>query len=899
MKTSPSLMSLMRRRFATPRSAALVIVALTALAAFVIAAAPRALVGVIRDEVSYRIGEIAPSGRDLAGVSFSGPSYGSATDAELTSGWDTGAGAVLGELAQRLSDNRADFDPSVVHITDPAEFVVYTRPTAAVPEELPATSPNGEVQLAADPRLQTNLTLVEGSWPSAGEQGDAVELVLTVSAADTIVWPLGEVRSIEGASGPLDVVLVGLTEPVDAADGRWQHLPPTTAAFFFDDGNRRPTATAAAYVDAAGWSRLADEFPTQLETSAWYPVDASRAEAADPEELLAGLRRASASSLAIDDSGDHRIRFSTAVLDVLDTALARSHSASAILAVAVTGPLAVTVALIVLAAALIVRRRRPDLTLLSARGAPAARLRRLLGAEGLALGLPAAALGTVIGVAWTPADAGPVSSALALLVGVTGSLALASALSNNGSERERRDMGATPPSRLARAAQATVVVLAIVAVALLVIRGVGSTSGPVDPLVIVAPLLATVALALVVVRLHPLPLSLALRVADRGRGVVAMVGAARNIRGAAAGSTAVLAMLVAVAIAVFSSLVLATVDRGAVAAAERQVGADLHLAGPFLTADQLEAMRAVDGVAEATGLLMGDRVSVSGPDGQANATVVASDIARLSRIQEGMAGGMPAGRIVPGQTPVQAIATTPLSAEVGVGAAMAGRADVSIEASVARVLGSSVTGEVFVVDAADYEAVTGLGFYPRVALVDVTEDADLARVIADLGSVIGSAHTVESLDARTEAIRSSPAVAALRVALLAAVGLALALSVVALLLVAGVMRDERSRTIGLLRTMGLRRRQARGIIAWEFVPLGVTSLVGGIVLGAVLPVIVIASIDLRPFTGGAVQPALTVDPVLTAGLIGVVIVALGAAVVWSVAAARTTSLATILRSEED
>ena len=70
-------------------------------------------------------------------------------------------------------------------------------------------------------------------------------------------------------------------------------------------------------------------------------------------------------------------------------------------------------------------------------------------------------------------------------------------------------------------------------------------------------------------------------------------------------------------------------------------------------------------------------------------------------------------------------------------------------------------------------------------------------------------------------------------------------------------------------------------------------------LGIALPVLVVLSVDLRPFTGGGDQPAIAVDPVLTGALLAAVVLTLAAAVVAGVVGARTTSMATVLRTEED
>ncbi|WES65023.1 hypothetical protein P0L94_02865 [Microbacter sp. GSS18] len=906
MSRSPGLVALTRRRFATPRSAALVVIALATLAALIVAGAPRALVGVIRAEVAYQIGEVPAALRDLSGTMLLPPDFAPARDGELVEEWDAGAADVLGDLAQRLADNRDGFEDVLVPVTDDAEFALRTAALVATPETLPADAPNGNVQLLADPVMRSELALGDGMWPERWEGSGPLEIALASEAAERMQWTLGQERELSGqfvleAGADVSAVLVGTVDAVDPDAERWQHMPPAAlTATIFDDGNRRPEATAVAYVDAAGWPEVVNVVRHgQTETTAWYPVDGAGAQQSDPAALHAALRQATSESVPLNEGGSARMRFSSDIVDVLGDSLARSNSASAILAVAAVGPLAVSVALVVLASVLIIRRRRTDLTLMSARGAPLARLRGLLAGEGLVLGVPAAAVGVVAGIALTAFDAGPVPTILGMLIGVIPALALALSLRAATLTTERGDLDAVRAGRVARIVEGLVVLLAITAVTLLVVRGIAPAEDAVDPLVIAAPLLATVALALAVVRLHPLPIAAALRVASRGRGVVGLVGAARNLRDAAAGSTAVLAMLVAVAIAMFSSVVLATVDSGAQTAAERQVGADMKVSGPFLSIDQLDAIRDVDGVSAASGVLVGDRVSVEGASGSVTTVVVAVETEDLAAVQSGLDGALPPGAPAPGRTPVEVVASTSLVAELGGTGLTTSQTPLDVAGSVPRLLGAALPGDFVIVDAADYRTVTGLGFFPRAVLIGLDADADATAVSAGIATVIGGPHSVEVLADRTAAIQASPAITALRVALLAALGLAVALSVVAVLLVAGVARDSRSRTIALLRTMGLSRRQGRGIVAWEFAPLGVTALIGGVVLGAVLPLLVLAAVDLRPFTGSATQPALAVDPALTGSLLLAVVAALVMAVVVGVVSARTASISTVLRTEED
>lgn len=896
MTRSPGLFALTRRRFATPRSAALVIVALTVLAAFVIAAAPRALVGVVRAEVSHQLGDMAATSRDLTGSTITVPAFGPAPDPALTEGWDAGADSVFGALAGHLATARVGFAPVLEQLTAPAEFAELTSgAVAADATVVPAEYPAPLVQLLAEPAASAHLSVVDGAWPGNWSGAGAVPILLTSGAAQAMGWAVGEVRE--------PFVLTGIAEATDPTADRWLHLPTALTASVYDDGNRRPTATAAAWVSPDTWRTYVEQHDARaFGLTLWYPVDAEAARGVDPHELLSAVRGATTASIPLDDAGQLRTRLSTDLVSVLSTALSRANSASAILAVAAVGPLAVSVALIVLAASLIVRRRRTDLALLSARGAPLARLRRLLLGEGLILGMPAAVLGAAAGVLVTTNDAGWMPTAIAVVVGFAPGLALALSLRAATLERSRADLDAPVRGRWSRIAEILVVLLAVLAVVQLVLRGVGGASSDgaaaIDPLVIVAPLLATVALALIVVRLYPAPIAAALATARRGRGVVALVGAARNLRDPAAGTTAVLAMVVAVAIAVFSSVVLATVDRGAVVAGQRDVGADIRVAGPYFDAAAFERLRAVDGVADAVGVMRGDYLQVAGPDGRASVLALVTEPERLADAQRGFVGAFPADAITPGATPLQVALSTIVADDTGTPVTVqTSAADVGV--TLDAVLGMSGVSEFVVLAASDYEALTGLGFFPRTVLVDVAAGVDPHDVLPALAAAVGQNHTVRVLADSTAEIQASPAVTALRFVLLAALGVAALLSVIALLLVAGVARDARSRVIALLRTMGLDRRRARGIVAWEFAPLGVTALVGGVILGAVLPLLVVASIDLRPFTGGGAQPPLTVDPVLSGALIGVVVIALALAVFAGVAGARTTSIATVLRTEED
>lgn len=886
---APSLLWLTRRRFATPRSATLVLVALTALAAFAIAAAPRALVGVIRAEIAHQITAVPTIARDLTARTVDVPLFGSPADPSTVEGWDPGSAAAFGAVNDHLRAGRESFAPTVQTLTEEASFAVHALdPISAAPSdisELAPTLPLPLVQLLAEPTALQHVTVTEGEWPKDPASPDApLQIALTESAAATMGWDVGVQRA--------EFVLTATVQANDPDADRWGHLPTALVATVFDDGNQRPTATSVAWVTPESWRLWWDSgLGGRGQMTAWYPVDGRAALFVEPDVLLSGLRAATSESMPLDSDGYLRTRFSTELVAVMTTAATRASSTSSILAVAAVGPFAVTVGLIALAASLIARRRSGDVMILTARGAPMARVRRMFGVEGAILGVPAAAVGIVVALAVSPFDAGPWAIIGSAAVSVAPIAALAMSAHARGTGRSDAHVPRRSWSRTVGMALAWI--LAIAAMVVLFQRGPGSTTDSIDPLVIVAPLLLTIAIALVMVRLHPLPLAVLHAWARRQRGAVGLVGSARALRDSPASTAAVMAMVVAVSVAVFSSLILATVERGSAVSAQRVVGGDIRMAGPVFSAHALERIAAIDGVDDVTGIMEGTYVSLSGSAPSNSAVVFVTDPAALSRIQDGMFGALP--RVEPAAEGAAMMAARALGDDI---TAVNGQA-VQMTASIDALLGMPGITEFVVMSPDVYEPLTGVGYFPRVAVIGLEPGADPRAVAQEASRAVPEAHTTRVLAVSVAEITSSPAVAALRAVLLAAVGVSIGLAVVAVLLVAGVSGDSRGRLIAHLRTMGLDRRGVRGVIAWDFVPLGATAIVGGTLLGVSLPALVLAAIDVRPFTGGRAQPALTLDPLLTGILLIAVVVALIVAVFVGMRTARATSLASALRSEED
>jgi putative ABC transport system permease protein len=99
-----------------------------------------------------------------------------------------------------------------------------------------------------------------------------------------------------------------------------------------------------------------------------------------------------------------------------------------------------------------------------------------------------------------------------------------------------------------------------------------------------------------------------------------------------------------------------------------------------------------------------------------------------------------------------------------------------------------------------------------------------------------------------------------RWALLAATAIAALLSALAIVMTLALAAGARARVLALLRTLGAPRRAATSLALWEIGPPAIAAVVAGTLFGLLVPLVVLAAVDLRPFTGSSVAPAYQVDP---------------------------------------
>lgn len=807
---------------------------------------------------------------------------------------------VWGGFEASLEQIRTQADAPLPTLLGPARAVGMSLDLPLI--ETPRT---GFVTIAFDPGYAEEIRIVQGRAPAPATDG-LVEIVLSDDTATEMDWPIGQTRTTVAGDLRTSIVLVGTFEAVDAGSDYWQHVPSVLQPNVFDDGNQPRRVTGIGYADPAS-APISFSLPGPQRSTVWYPFDTSSIDAGTAPQTAAALRKLTAVSHTIGSSADGvgilSLRFTADVTATIERALAQERATAALLAMIVAGPVGVAAAVLVLGCRLVLERRRSALRLLSARGSSPGQLRAILGLEGVLLGLVPAVIGALLAVAIGAAVwSAPVTPAIfvpALLLALAPPVILA-VLAGTASERpSRADLGRRG-SRVRLIVEGVVLALAAAAVALLFLRGTEAAQG-VDLLQAATPLLLALVACLITLRVYPLPLRRVFDAARRRSTLGPFLGAARALREPAIGLTPVLALVVGVSVAVSSGVLLSSLQEGVARSAQAQIGADLKITGGSFTAEQLEGVRAIEGVDAATGVSGAETATLDVGGQKRPTSVFVVDAADLRTVQGDGPGLLPAGTdLTPGSaaTPVVvAAATADLigdSTEVRVNAVPVQVAGVSSGPSP---IGSRENW--VAIDSSAADEVTGRDPADRTLLLRLESAASVDEVSAAVRAQLGDAVRIESVDRIVAGIQSSPSVQGVRIALFAATTLAALLSALAIVMTLTLAARPRARVLALLRTLGAPPRSATALALWEVGPPAIAAIVAGTLFGALVPVVVLAGVDLRSFTGSTVQPGYHVDAVTLAITLGgfVLLAALFTAIALWVS--RRARAASALRTVEE
>jgi putative ABC transport system permease protein len=702
-----------------------------------------------------------------------------------------------------------------------------------------------------------------------------VQVGVSEKAANLLGVRAGALLKLDDAQGnPKNVQVSGIFRAVDPSDPTWAHAPWLLDPAAGADGMGSTRFGGLLSTGSLPDARLAFG-PDDLRRTVTFTPDPRVLTWASAREVAAAtvtLQARSASSSSVDTTSTWR----TGLDAVLQRAGDQVESASTQAAVLLTGILAGAVLVLLLAADLLVRRRSAALVLARQRGAALTALGVELLLESSLVALVAAGAGCAGaflitgGVAWP--WVAPVLVAAVAAVPAYGIVMAASATrdrkvpANRSARRWARHTGALRRA----AAELTVLAAAVGALVALRQRGIGTG------LPVVAPTLAAVAGAILLVRVMPLITGPVLRWTLRSRRPLAVFGAARAAT-TAGRALPVAALVTSAALASFTLVTASTVDRGLAGGARETVGADVRVDfTDDAAASTDETARRIATAPGVTGVVTGqvtDAARIIADGRIAPARLVIVD----SRAFAGLLGD-PAMHPVDGSQALVRSASGALPSGVSLEIPQQGAPAVRLTAAgVAPPVGGAT--EVVVVDVA-----AGVPHTPNTIWVT---GPGAARAVEGLPAVVRASVAAER--------RAAPLVSGLLRLTWAAALFLLVAGLLGFVLAAAAGAPGRWLTLSRLRTLGLTPRQARSVAAGELLPVAAVAAAGGPVLGVLVAAVTSGPLGLRLLTGQVTDPALALPwPGLTA-IAAVFLFAVPLLVAAESAVRRRLQLAEVLR----
>ncbi|MDG4759324.1 FtsX-like permease family protein [Micromonospora sp. WMMD710] len=832
---------------------------------------------------------------------------------------DTAAGPVMPGAREQFDSLVEEMPPRVRSAVTERWYSVETAPGRLVGPDLKANNLLVDLGLRAMPGIQQESTLVEGAWPNETfVVGRPIELALDADVARRLNLHVGSQLSIgKPAAGgvlvdPAPIVVVGLFRPLDRASGAWGGLPQVLQLADPDDGE--PYTAVGVVAPVILDKRAAEGWPVRMQWRYRLGVDRIDARQLDQTiESLQQLQRHVPPGLTLTQAVDIPLR----------AFAAQVNSARTLLAVVGAGVLATLAGLIVLAATLFTRRRRSEFALIRARGGAATASARRSLAESLLVVPVAAVLGWWLGTLFpgTPDPTAPYATAATVLVILALPLATLAVQSVGVA---RHDLIRVRPST--RRLTVEVFLLLLAGLAAVLLRRRGLTLGEVDPLLVSVPVLLAVAAAVLALRAYPWPLLLVSRLAARTRGSVTFLGTARAGRSTVAAPLVV--VVLAIGTAAFCAIVAAGVDASRGRAAEHVIPADALIRGERFAPDTVDALTGLPGVQAATPVLIerdqrlaSDELGTDARIGQTMVLLVdGPGLARVtteSGVDVTVPDALRRAQAGPGTLP--AIVSPAVAADLA-------RAGLRESAFVAvqgqryefRVAGAQDGFPLLPADTGRFVILPWQALPPRTTTPVPTSllvagdrlDAQVLQQAGDQGqlrfqqqgAVTGQARplgvTVDTRAGVRHQLADGGANGVLVFGFVggAAGGTVLGLLAIAFTVLAGAR--ARGQVLSRLRTLGLSRRQWRGLLVVELTPLVGVSVLTGALVGAVLPLVLNPVLGLSAFTGG-VPVRVEFEPGLVVAVVALGAIALGFAIAVEALNNRRLRLGEVLRLGEE
>jgi putative ABC transport system permease protein len=761
-----------------------------------------------------------------------------------------------------------------------------------------------------------------GTLSSEPEDATVFEVALATEIASTLGVGVGDRLEMQPDTG--DFMVGSISSPIRAAAdvvGLYTVDDPADEFWMNDTSLELPTVivispelqllygTALLSPDAYA-PLIAKGLPARY---AWrYFLDPALMHAGLLDDLRADLRQMQTRYppfvTTMLDAGSTTLR--TGLLRLVEDFDAERRTAEAVLVTASLGPAAVATSAVALVALLMVHRRRRAVTLVRGRGGSVPQLLGSHLVEGLVVAAPAAALAYVAATVLIDARASTWSPIAAALVAAGATLILVLTVLRPATaplrevEREAPSAARASPRRIAF--ETLVVVLAAGGAYLLRQRGLagGSAAGElegVDPLLAAVPALIGLAVGLVTVRLYPLPVRAAGWFADSWRGMVPALGLRRAARTGDVGTLPLIVLLVTVAIGAFSSTIYITVERGQVAAAWQEVGADLAITPgtrPFPSDFDAATLPGVDAAAR----MHVDDGSIGGRGG-ARVEVHALDTPAYAAVTAGTG----ADPLLPAAMVGDPDPDAPIPAILSQAATTGGPRPIRIGDEIELLVSSRLASLRVVAIRDSFPGIdpdaTWLVLPLEALRAQVGERAFAAGIIflrapgtsaesvqAAMDQILPATHVTGRMEEVAE-LRSGPLIRGVGVgfviAVLVAIAYAALATTAALVLVAAV----RSRETAHLRTLGMTPRSLVALATIEHGPAVIAATIIGVALGVGVAWFVAPGLDLAGLIGSPIEVALVVDWAVVGLLLAALVVVLATGIALSTWIGRRANLA--------
>ena len=807
----------------------------------------------------------------------------------------------------RPATEAADLNVEMDHVTEllGAQLQPAVRPPYAALTSPDLTvggfGPGRVMELAyvAGPDHTPAVTWTKGGPPKSSVPANDGRSKVTVKSG--MVWPvqvgLSEATAAELKIGPgarisavthghsdVDIRVSGIFRANDPADPTWQAdrklLRPVIG---YDGTGTRIELAALMSSDSLPDGELAIA-EDQTERTITYVPEPRRLGWETSAPLVGAVVKLKAGS-ASNGGPEAEYRFESGLDRVLTDARAQVIAAAQQASVLLVGLVGTAALVLLLAADLLVRRRALVLAGTRMRGASLVGIGAELIVESIAVTFAGVALGLLGSVLLTGDYAWPwlLPVAIVAVLGgpVLGMREAARATQGRQAPANRSArQTAVRTSQLRRVAlEATVVLATAAAFAAMHQRGVVSAS-PDDTggnlISAIAPTLGAITGALVLLRLMPLGVRLALNRAVRYRGSLPLFAAARAAA-TAARPLPLIVLVLSSALLTFSFALAATESNGQDLGAWRSVGGDVRVDvnGSPSVPGLAQRLGAQKGVRQALSAHVTQSVTVASPTGSAYARLVVVDSAAFARLLRATP--------LPDAPDLSRLRTTgaalPVLLRAGDGSLRSGpgltmlwnqKAMALNAVGEAPAVGDS-EGAVVIADAATFAAAGAVAQPNTVWVIGSGAEAATTKVVGTNGAIT-------TRDAVLSDRRDAPLAAGIFRLTVASVAVLLLFGLLSVGLGAAVGAPARGEMLARLRTLGLQPRQARRVAFGELLPPVAGAAIGGLVIGVLLVRDSIGRLALRLITGQAadpdlVVPWLTVVPLLLLVAAVVVVVA--------------------------